>query len=311
MNLLRVDHLPISETPSGTVSQGYVQLELDITLELPFTVVHGTHPGPTLLVTAGIHGAEYASIEAAVRAARTDPQSLSGTLVVLPIVSVPAYRARSIYINPIDRKNLNRQFPGEVDGTFSQQLTAWLTENAIRSADAFIDLHGGDMIEALTPFTIFANGDTKAHELATTFGIPLLISSDPGGMSIAAGFSNGVPTILAEAGGNGLWPEHDVQWLEQGIKRVMQHLGMLEGMPEPLPTRLLTEFAWLRAAHDGLWYPTVAAGEMVREGQNLGRITDPFGTTLQEVAAPQDGVTLFAVTSLAINNNDPLYGIGA
>ena len=70
MNLLRVDHLPISETPSGTVSRGYVQLELDITLELPFTVVHGTHPGPTLLVTAGIHGAEYASIEAAVRAAQ-------------------------------------------------------------------------------------------------------------------------------------------------------------------------------------------------------------------------------------------------
>jgi uncharacterized protein len=311
MNLLHVDRLPISETPSGTVARGYVQLELDVTLELPFTVVRGANPGPTLLVTAGIHGAEYASIEAAVRTARTDPQALAGTLVVLPIVNVPAYRARSIYINPIDRKNLNRQFPGEIDGTFSQQLAAWLTENAIRGSDAFIDLHGGDMIEALTPFTIFANSDAKARELATAFGIPLLISSDPGGMSIAAGFSNSVPTILAEAGGNGLWPERDVQCLEQGVKRVMQHLDMLEGTPESMPTRSLTQFAWLRAAHDGLWYPTISAGVMVSAGQDLGRITDPFGTVLQEVVAPQAGVTLFVVTSLAINNNDPLYGIGA
>ncbi len=257
MNLPHMDHLPISETPSGTVSQGYVQLELDVTLELPFTVVRGAHPGPTLLVTAGIHGSEYASIEAAVRTARIDPQALSGTLVVLPIVNVPAYRARSIYINPIDRKNLNRQFPGEVDGTFSQQLAAWLTENAIRGADSFIDLHGGDMIEALTPFTIFANGDAKAHELANAFGIPLLISSDPGGMSIAAGFSNSVPTILAEAGGNGLWPEHDVQWLEQGVKRVMQHLDMLEGMPE---AALGQELRWItREEFPALSFPPADA----------------------------------------------------
>jgi uncharacterized protein len=91
----------------------------------------------------------------------------------------------------------------------------------------------------------------------------------------------------------------------------MQHLGMMAGMPDPMPTRLLTRFAWLRADHDGLWYPTVSAGASIRAGQDLGRITDPFGATLQEVIAPQDGVTLFAVTSLAINHNDPLYGIGA
>jgi predicted deacylase len=290
---------------------GYVQLELDVPLELPFTVVRGAQAGPTLLVTAGIHGAEYASIEAAVRVARTDPKDLSGTLVVLPITNPPAYKARSIYINPIDGQNLNRQFPGDPDGSFSQQLAAWLTENAIQASSAFIDLHGGDMIEALTPFTIFTEGDASAQQLAEAFGIPLLVSSAPGGMSISAGFKHGVPSILAEAGGNGLWPEHDVQWLEQGVKRVMQHLSMIVGTPEPMPTRLLTQFAWLRAEHDGLWYPTLKAGETVRAGQDLGRITDPFGVMLQEIAAPQDGVVLFAVTSLAINHGDPLYGIGA
>lgn len=311
MNPQRVSQLPISQTPSGTVSIGYVQLEIDVPLELPFTVVQGARPGPKLLVTAGIHGAEYASIEAAVRTARISPHGLCGTLIVLPITSLPAYRARSIYVNPIDAQNLNRQFPGDPDGSFSQQLADWLTQNAIQLCDAFIDLHGGDMIEALTPFTIFTDGDAKARALAEAFGIPLLVSSAPGGTSIAAGFKSGVPSILAEAGGNGLWPESDVRWLEQGVRRAMQHLGMLEGTPEPMPTRLLTQFAWLRSEHDGLWYPSLGAGEMVRAGQDLGRITDPFGATLQEVSAPQDGVTLFAVTSLAINRGDPLYGIGA
>lgn len=307
----RSSQLPITETPPGTVSRGHVQIEIDLPLGLPFTVIKGVHSGPVLLVTAGIHGAEYASIEAAVRVSQINPQDLSGTLVVLPITNLPAFRARSIYINPIDGQNLNRQFPGDPDGTFSQQLADWLTQNAIQGSDAFIDLHGGDMIEALTPFTIFTDGDEKARALAEAFGIPLLVSSAPGGTSIAAGFRSGVPSILAEAGGNGLWPESDVRWLEQGVKRVMQHLGMVEGRPAPMPTRLLTQFAWLRADHDGLWHPTLGAGEPVQAGQDLGRITDAFGTTVQQITAPQSGVTLFAVTSLAINHGDPLYGIGA
>ncbi len=307
----RTAQIPIASTPSGTVIRGYVQLELDVPLELPYTVVQGAQAGPKLLVTAGIHGAEYASIEAAVRASQISPQNLSGTLVVLPITNPPAYRARSIYTNPIDGQNLNRQFPGDPDGSFSQQLAAWLTENAIRQVDALIDLHGGDMIEALTPFTIFTDGDERAQALAEAFGIPLLVSSAPGGTTIGAGFKNGVPSILAEAGGNGLWPESDVARLEHGVTRAMQFMGMLPGAPEPLPTRLLTQFAWLRADHDGLWHPAVGAGETVQAGQDLGRITDAFGSSVQQISAPQAGVTLFAVTSLAINRNDPLYGIGA
>lgn len=298
-------------TPPNSVTQGYVHLEVGVALDLPFTTVHGAKPGPRLLVTAGIHGAEYASIEAALRLASTDPASLSGTLVVIPIVNLPAFRSRSIYINPVDGKNLNRCFPGDAGGSYAEQLACWLTEQAIRGSDAYIDLHGGDLIEALTPFTLYVEGDPAGLELAQVFGIPLLVSTGPRGTTTAAGFQNGVPSILAEAGGNGLWPQQDVALLEQGVRRVMQHLGMLAGSPEPKPTQRLSQFAWLRSEHDGLWYPSVGAGAKVMAGQDLGRITDPFGQVLQPVTAPIAGVTLFAVTSLAINNGDPLYGIGA
>lgn len=310
MSLEPVRQLPL-DLPAGSVARGYISPELDVPLELPFTVVRGGQPGPRLLVTAGIHGAEYASIEAAVRLAQTSPQTLSGTLLVLPIVNLPAYRTRSIYLNPVDGKNLNRCFPGEAGGSFAEQLAFWLVENAIKGSDAYIDLHGGDLNEALTPFTIFIQGDQRSRALAEVFGLPLLVSSSPGGTSTAAGYRSGIPSILAEAGGNGLWPEADIGVLEQGVRRVMQHLGMLAGRPEPKPTRQLSEFAWLRSEHDGLWYPKVAAGQPVQPGQDIGHIATPFGKVLQPVTAPIAGMVLFAVTSLAINVGDPLYGIGA
>ncbi|GEM88107.1 succinylglutamate desuccinylase/aspartoacylase family protein [Meiothermus granaticius] len=310
MNPSHFPELP-SNLPPGTLTQGYVSLELDVPLELPFTLVQGARPGPNLLVTAGIHGAEYASIAAAVQVAQTPPQTLAGSLTVLPIVNRPAYRTRSIYINPVDGKNLNRCFPGDPGGSFAQQLAHWLTENAIQRADAYIDLHGGDLNEGLTPFTIFIEGDEASRRLAEVFGLELLVSSSPGGTTTAAGYRCGVPSILAEAGGNGLWPEADVEALASGVRRVMQHLGMLEGPLEPKPTRLLHEFAWLRSEHEGLWYPKVGAGAQVQAGQDLGRITDPFGKVLQTVNAPLAGTVLFVVSSLAINPGDPLYGIGA
>jgi uncharacterized protein len=305
-----MSEIPFQSVHPGSSLNGYIRLDLDVSFELPYTIVKGANPGKTLLVTAGIHGAEYASIAAAVSLGRIDPALISGTLIVLPIVCVPAYRARSIYTNPVDGKNLNRQFPGDYDGTFSQQLAAWLTDNAIKVSDAYIDLHGGDMIEALEPFTIYPEGHPASLELAQAFGIPLLVAAAPGGTTTSAARTAEIPSILAESGGNGLWFKDDVALLEHGLHRAMQHLGMLEGSPEKIQTRALSEFAWLRAEFEGLWYPLERLGKL-KKGQALGQITDPFGTVLQTVTAPMDGVILFSVTSLAINIGDPLYGIGA
>ncbi len=305
-----MSEIPFLTVKPGSSLNGYIRLELDAPFDLPYTIVKGEKPGPMLVVTAGIHGAEYASISAAVNIARISPTDISGTLVVLPIVCVPAYNARSIYSNPVDGKNLNRQFPGDYEGTFSQQLAAWITENAIQPANAYIDLHGGDMIEALEPFTIYPEQHPESLALAQAFGIPLLVAAAPGGTTTSAARASNIPSILAEAGGNGLWSTEDVSMLENGVRRVMQHLGMLEGSFEAVACSELTQFAWLRSEIAGLWYPKERLGQ-VKKGQDLGVITDPFGKVLQSVVAPIDGTILFSVTSLAIGNDDPLYGIGA
>ncbi|MEX2502594.1 MAG: succinylglutamate desuccinylase/aspartoacylase family protein [Trueperaceae bacterium] len=285
--------------------------DLGAPVEVPCTVIRGAQDGPTVLVTAGVHGAEYASIEAASRMARTDPSELRGTLIVLPIVNPPAFFARSIYVNPLDGKNLNRSFPGCAGGTFAERLAHWLTGTFFARADALIDLHGGDMIESLTPFSITAAGHAPSLELAEAFGLPLLVESGGTGMTYAAATSLGVPAVLAEASGLGRWPDHEVERLTGGVQRALQHLGSLAGTPEPRPVRRLSTFAWLRSEHRGLWRPTVTGGDEVRAGQEVGTVHDLHGAVLQRATSPQDGVVLFAVESLAIGVDDPLVGIGA
>lgn len=287
-----------------------------IDLEFPIFLINGAQAGPTLSVTAGIHGAEYASVEAALRLGRTlNPDELRGRVIVCPIANPPAFTARSIYITPPDGKNLNRQFPGQAQGTFSQALAHWLFTEIIQRGDAYVDLHGGDMIEALVPFVIHfrtnkAALDGAAAAMAQSFGIHYVLQGETPGSTYASAAAAGIPAILAEAGGQGIWTEDTVGLLQTGVRRVMAHLEMLGApTPAPEPPVILEHWAWLRSEVDGVFYPTVQVGERVRAGQDLGRVADVFGNTLQSLTAPIEGTILFLVSSLAMNVGDPLLAV--
>ena len=288
-------------------------------IKLPLFVLNGAHEGRTLLVTAGIHGAEYVGIEAAYRLARqTEPGTLHGQLVVAPIASLNAFAKRAIYVCPPDNKNLNRCFPGNPNGTFAEQLAHWIYQNLIRRADFYLDLHGGDLNEALVPFSIVrrtgnAALDSDALALASAFGLPNVITSVVPGGTYAAAAQAGIPAVLAEVGGQGLWPEAHVQQMYDGLQRALAHVGLSQqGAPPAAETpRLLEEMTWLRSQHDGMFYPEVTVGDQVKAGQSLGRVADYLGETAQPVVAPTSGVVLFVVTTLAMNNGDPLLAIGA
>jgi predicted deacylase len=297
------------DVPAGTCRKELLRVDLGQEIGIPCTVVRGREAGPTLLVTAGVHGAEYASIAAAHRIAGIDPDGLSGTVVVLPIVNRPSFQARSIYINPIDGKNLNRVFPGAADGTFSERLAFWLCNGFMRHADAYVDLHGGDLIEALTPFSIFHRDHQPSRELATVFGLPYLVEGSGSGSSYTAASAMGVAAVLAEAGGQGRWPEEAVELLFTGSWRVMQHLRMVPGEAPPVDARLVRSFAWQFAEVSGCWYPRVAAGDSVAAGESIGTVKDLLGDELLEIRSASAGTVLFSVTSMAINVGDPLVGI--
>jgi predicted deacylase len=315
------DVLKVGELSAAPGEKRYGVCEFPVAgqgYRLPMWLVNGRAEGPTLVVTGGVHAAEYASIAAALELGRSlDPRELRGRVIVVPVMNMPSFRARSIYVCPLDGKNLNRVFPGDASGTASEQLADWVFRNVISQASYYVDLHGGDLIEALVPFTIFfRSGNEKVDgvslEMAKVFGIHFLVCSETPGSTFCAASRAGIPSILAEAGGQGIWTPEDVARHTNGLDRLMRRLEMISGpAPEPVPYTLLEKFLWLRSEHEGFWYPAVAVAEAVKAGQELGCVKDCEGRVLQRATSPADGRVLFIVTSLAINQNDPLLAVGA
>jgi predicted deacylase len=317
-SVFSLEHLQASP---GSRAAGIVHVTIaGVDVALPAFLVNGVGDGPTLVLTAGIHGGEYPCVEAAARIGRTlDPASLRGRMLIVPSANPIAFRARSIYVTPVDGKNLNRMFPGDAEGTFTEAWARWLFENVIMRGDMYIDLHGGDMIEALVPFVSFnltgdGEVDVVAEKMARSFGIrAVLVKDDPGGLAgttYAAAARAGVPALLAEAGGQGVWHEREVNVLRGGVRRVMAAFDMIDPVDDPgEEPEIMAGWHWLTSEADGLFYPTVEVGDHVREGQDLGRVADMFGETRQRVSAPASGEILFLVTSLAMNAGDPLMAI--
>ena len=280
-------------------------------LEIPYGIVEGAAPGPCLLVTAGVHASEYVSIEAAVRLMRTDPATLRGTLAVLPILNVSGFKARSIYVMPEDGKNLNRMFPGDPQGSAGQRLAHWLVTEVFPKADAYLDLHGGDMSEGLIPFTIYPGDHPPSQALAAAFGLPVAVMARPGGNNtVSTAGALGIPSVLAEVGGNGLWDEAGVAAMSHGIARVLAHLQMGgDAAPAAAAPRFMT-MTVPTAPASGLWYPAKTLSDPVAIGDRLGDIRDVFGTALATIEAEVAGTVLYRLTTLAVNAGEALIGIG-
>jgi len=148
--------------------------------------------------------------------------------------------------------------------------------------------------------------------MAKAFGIPILVSSETPGGTYSSAAQAGIPAILTEAGGQGIWTEEDVRAHTDGLDRLMRHLKMIDGPPPPpVACTLLSRFLWRRSDHDGFWYPAVATNDEVTAGQQLGVVKDWEGRIPQRATAEADGRVLFVVSSLAINRTDPLLAVGA
>lgn len=143
----------------GTKQSGYLTVGQTAMgpVQIPVVIINGALPGPTLCITAGVHASEYPGIDAVLRTiVDLRPTDLSGTLIAVPVVNTPMFRARSAFVSPIDGLNLNRTFPGRPDGTISEVIAHVLLNEVVALADFHIDCHGGDLPEMLWPYAGYA-----------------------------------------------------------------------------------------------------------------------------------------------------------
>lgn len=287
----------------------------------PFIGISGTSEGPTVLVTAGIHAAEYTGIEAAIRIGRTlDPRQVRGTILVIPLLNRPGFYERSIYVNPEDNDNLNRLFPGRADGTWGERFAHRLLTEIVRKCDNAIDLHAGDLIEDLIPFVIYretgdAALDARITRMANAYGAKWAVRSAPTGERpgslYAVACLNGVASMLAESGGRGLLIEADVARHVKGVTNILRAIGALAGEPDRVtPPTIVNSFDWLRSPVEGIFHPRVAVGHLVKKGDVVGELVDLVGEPLATMHAQAGGVLLFIVTSPAIKKDGLLLAIG-
>jgi predicted deacylase len=133
------------------------------------------------------------------------------------------------------------------------------------------------------------------------------------GSTTTAATALGMPALLAEVGGQGLWPAGDVDRHAAGLRRTLAMLGLRDGSGDPPAgvQRRLGSDVWLRSGATGFWHPAVAVGDTVHAGERVGEVQDAFGAPLEVVTASTAGVVLFLVTSLAMNAGDPLLALGA
>lgn len=316
---------PIPIPAAGERATGWFTFAGDAGLEKyrwPYVALRGAADGPTVLITAGIHAAEYTGIEAAIRLGRTiDPARVRGTIVLIPLLNRPGFYERSIYVNPEDNDNLNRLFPGRADGTWGERFAHRLLAEIVTRCDHAIDLHAGDLVEDLTPFVIYretgdAALDARIAAMAKAYGAPWAVRSAPTGERpgslYAVACLNGVAAMLAESGGRGLLIEADVARHVRGVTNILRTIGALEGVAEVMPpTTVVDSFDWLRSPVEGLFHPRVEVGRMVTRGEPVGELVDLVGERLAEVAAPSSGVVLFVITSPAIKKDGLLLAIGA
>lgn len=282
----------------------------------PFVFDRTGGAGPTLLVTAGVDGDEYAGIEAATQlVAAYEKTPFTGRLIIVPIVNTAGFAAETSF-NPEDGKYPKYMGVGKKNGTASQKLMHWLTATYGIHAHVWMDLHGGSMTEVLTPFAahwktgkkdVDARGadiiahisvEHVLHERALLFGSARYLAQ------------HGCAYILTESGERGAREKKAIAAHIDWVEVAMARLGMIK---HPARTRAHTVHGSLGeylAPMDGIWYPSYDRPRVFTRGEVLGTVKTLRGKQSIPLKAKQDCMMLWGKVTARAKKGEVLIGVG-
>lgn len=297
--------------------RGLVHLEVGhlITHEhvtMPVHVIRGKKPGPRLFVSAGVHGDELNGVESIRRLRKMRLLNrLRGDLIAIPVVNLPAFVARSRYLP--DRRDLNRLFPGTVEGSFGARLAKLFVTQIVKQCDYGIDLHTGALNRPNLPQIRLSPKLPLSRELAVAFGAPVALESEVREGSLRATMDNLNKPMLMFEGGEALRLDaHSIRFSLQGIINVLRHLEMLppeKSQQRRRPVVISQESYWARAPIGGVVIPLVALGKAVTPETPLAFIADPFGPKERQVFPKVEGVVIGRTNLGIADEGDGLFHI--
>lgn len=293
--------LPVADLYTGT------------SLAMPVHVVCGRRHGPTLFVSAAIHGDELNGVEVIRRLLKRKVlESMRGTLLAVPIVNVHGFLDQSRYLP--DRRDLNRSFPGSRKGSVASRMAYTFMHEIVDKSDFGIDLHTGAINRCNLPQVRGNLDDPATLLLAKAFGAPVIIDSNARDGSLRqCAADKGMPMLIYEAGEALRFDELSIRAGLRGTLNAMRHIGMLplsrkSGTAAPV---VADSTSWVRAPESGIVIPKVELGSRVTEGQVLAIMGDPVGDEETPVMAPFDGIVIGHSKLPLAHEGDALFHLAA
>jgi predicted deacylase len=270
------------QIPDTTLASGHE-------LFIPLHRLQGSSPGPTLGLSAVVHGDEPLTNEVVRRVLTSiDPAQLRGTILAVPVVNSLAFESLTRH-TPIDMLDLNRNFPGSPAGWLSEQIAHVLSTRFVSQLDVHMDLHTGGIFPTVDYVYIF----DKSRELSLAFGSNFLFEpSQPyqGTFAVPAR-QKGIPFFTVELGGGSFLDAHYLEHGVRGVTNVLRQLKMLDGeVVRPPSQTIVTEMAVVRPRFGGVLHPEIGLDQLGKEvagGTLLGRVVSPYTfETLEEIRSP-------------------------
>jgi predicted deacylase len=277
----------------------------------PVLVVNGAHPGPTLCLTASIHGDELNGIEIIRRTVYDlDPKELSGTVIGIPIVNLQGFQQGSRYLP--DRRDLNRHFPGTPTGSLADRVAYSLFQQVIVNCDMLVDIHTGSFRRNNLPQL---RADMHVNEVARFTrgfdGIAVVHSVGNPGMLRSAAVDAGIVAVTLEVGESLRIQEDEIKAGVKSLKSMMEKQKMISrlfvwGQPETI----YYNSYWLRTEHGGILFSQVELGDSVKPGDVLGVVSDPITNTEYNIVASTEGRVIGMAVDQVVMAGFAAYHLG-
>lgn len=271
------------------------KLYTDAAISLPIHIIRGKKEGPTVFISAAIHGDELNGIEI-IRRLLSQPnfKIIRGTLIAVPMVNVYGVANQSRYMP--DRRDLNRCFPGSAEGSLAGRVAHIFLNEIVQHCDYGIDLHTGAIHRSNLPQIRADLTDPETKELAQIFAVPVILNSNlVDGSLRESAVKNGTKVLLYEAGEALRFDEFSIRAGIKGIENVLNHLNLTRkrsSSKKRNETYIANNSRWLRANVSGIVNNKVNLGDQVIENEVLAEIGSPYGEVLGTVTAMRSGIII-------------------